>query len=251
MITRLSDEELERYARHLVLPEVGGHGQRKLRAAKVCVIGAGGLGAPCLMYLAAAGIGTLGIVDDDTVSLSNLQRQILYTSSDLGRSKVVCAAAALEKINPHTTIMPYDQRIDAANARDILANYDLVADGCDNFATRFAVADACAVLEIPLVSAAVGQFDGQITTLKPYCGNNPSYRDLVPQVPAAGSVPTCAQVGILGALTGVVGSLQAMEVIKQALGIGSGLVGRLLLYDARDMRFQYVSYGKGKNAGSD
>ncbi len=240
----LSQEELERYARHIVLHDVGGAGQQKLRAARVCVIGAGGLGSPCLLYLAASGIGTLGVIDHDTVSLSNLQRQILYTSTDPGKSKATQARTVLQTANPHIAVQAHAQRIDTCNARDLLDGYDIIADGSDNLETRFAVADACADLRLPLVSAAVGQFDGMITTLKPWRDNNPSYENLMDRTPAARNAPTCAEVGILGALTGVIGSLQAMEVIKEVLGLGTGLVGRILLYDARDIRFHMLRYSR-------
>ena len=243
----LSSEELERYARHIVLPEIGGPGQQKLKRARVLVIGAGGLGAPVLEYLAAAGVGTLGIVDDDHVSLSNLQRQVIHDTQSVGISKAESAQATIGRINPHVTVELHKLRLTAENAGALIADYDLVIDGSDNFETRYAVADASAAVKRPLVHAAVGRFDGSITVLKPFETNadgrrNPSYRDLFPEPPPAGLVPSCAQAGVLGALTGVMGTLQAMEAIKLITGIGEPLVGRLLLYDALGARFDTVRY---------
>lgn len=237
----LSDEELERYARHVLLKEVGGPGQQRLKGAKVLVIGAGGLGAPVLMYLAAAGVGILGVVDDDAVSLSNLQRQIIHRTASIGEPKTVSAAETIVAINPHVAVRRHQMRLDAANALDIVGAYDIVADGSDNFPTRFLVSDACFLAKKPLVSAAVGQFDGQISTFKPHerapDGTPwPSYRCLHPEAPPPGLVPSCEEAGIVGALTGVVGSLQAIEVIKELLGIGESLAGRLLMYDALGAR---------------
>jgi len=243
----LSAEELERYARHIVLPEIGGPGQQRLKKARVLIVGAGGLGAPLLAYLAAAGVGTMGIIDDDTVSLSNLQRQIIHDTDSLGMKKVGSATQAIRRINPHVTVEEYPLRLDAANAESVVAAYDIMADGSDNFATRYAVADACAILKRPLVTAAVGRFDGTLTVLKPYetakdGRPNPSYRDLFPEEPPEGLVPSCAEAGILGALTGVMGTLMAMEVIKLIAGVGEPLVGRLLMYDALGARFETISY---------
>ena len=242
----LSPEELERYARHIVLPEIGGPGQQKLKRARVLVVGAGGLGAPVLQYLAAAGVGTLGIVDDDTVSLSNLQRQVIHDTASVGKSKLDSAKVAIERINPNVSIELHNQRIDSGNVAAIVAQYDVAADGSDNFETRYAVADACAAERRPLVHASVGRFDGQVTVLKPYeTGDgrpNPSYRDLFPEPPPEGLVPSCAEAGIIGALTGVMGTLQAMEVVKLITGIGEPLIGRLLLYDALAARFDTIRY---------
>lgn len=243
----LSPDELERYARHIVLPEVGGPGQQKLKRARVLVIGAGGLGAPVLQYLAAAGVGTLGLVDDDTVSLSNLQRQVIHETAAIGETKNASAARAIGRINPGVRVETHDFRLTANNARDLVRRYDVVADGSDNFDTRYAVADACEAEERPLVHAAVGRFDGSITVLKPFETDgegrqNPSYRDLFPEPPPPGMVPSCAEAGVLGALTGVIGTLQAMEVIKLITGIGQPLVGRLLLYDGLGARFDTVKY---------
>jgi molybdopterin/thiamine biosynthesis adenylyltransferase len=240
----LSAEEIERYARHIVLAEVGGAGQQRFKAARVLVIGAGGLGAPAALYLAAAGIGTIGIADDDVVSLANLQRQIIHTTGRVGTPKVESAEAALTALNPHVAVVPHQLRLTAANAREILSGYDIVADGSDNFATRYLAADLCAELRIPLVTAAVGRFDASVTVLKPYEGDNPSYRDLFPDQPPEGLLPACAEAGILGALTGVIGSIQALEVLKLAAGIGEPLVGRLLLYDALAQRFDEIRYGR-------
>jgi len=244
---KLSGEELERYARHIVLSDIGGPGQQKLKAAKVLVVGAGGLGAPAIQYLAAAGVGTIGVVDDDVVSLSNLQRQVIHPTGRIGEKKVESVRASVAEINPHVTVLTHDMRLDAANAADLVSGYDIVADGSDNFATRYAVADACAEARVPLVTAAVGRFDGSITTLRPFEIDsegrpNPTYRDLFPDQPPDGMLPTCAEAGILGALTGVIGSMQALEVIKEIAGVGESLVGRLILYDARAARFQTIRY---------
>jgi adenylyltransferase/sulfurtransferase len=243
----LTPEELERYARHIVLREVGGPGQAALKRARVLVIGAGGLGAPLLMYLAAAGVGTLGVIDDDAVALSNLQRQIIHGTGDLGGAKVASAAAAIARLNPHVAVETHAMRLAAANALDLVARYDLVADGSDNFATRYLVSDACFLAGKPLVTAAVGTFDGTLTTIRAHQRGadgrpNPTWRCLFPEPPPAGSVPACAEAGILGALTGVVGSLMALEVIREIVGFGQGLVGRLLMIDARAMRFETLSY---------
>ncbi|MGO4559550.1 molybdopterin-synthase adenylyltransferase MoeB [Rhizobiales bacterium 3FA27D7] len=243
----LSDEELERYARHVVLPEIGGPGQQKLKRARVLVLGAGGLGAPVLEYLAAAGVGTLGIVDDDIVSLSNLQRQIIHDTGAIGQSKGESAGAAIARINPHVTVELHTLRLTVENAAEIVRDYDVVVDGSDNFETRYALADACAAEKKPLVHAAVGRFDGSITVLMPFAKGadgrpHPSYRDLFPEAPPPGLVPSCATAGVVGALTGVIGTLQAMETIKLIAGIGEPLVGRLLLYDALGARFDTIRY---------
>jgi molybdopterin/thiamine biosynthesis adenylyltransferase len=247
MTTAFTPDELERYARHIVLPEIGGAGQQRLKRARVLVVGAGGLGAPVLQYLAAAGVGTLGVVDDDTVSLSNLQRQVIHDTASVGDAKNASAARSIGRINPGVSVEAHDFRITAENARALVRRYDVVADGSDNFDTRYAVADACEAEQIPLVHAAVGRFDGSVTVLKPFEAGadgrqNPSYRDLFPEPPPPGMVPSCAEAGVLGALTGVVGTLQAMEVIKLVAGIGEPLVGRLLLYDGLGARFDTVKY---------
>jgi molybdopterin-synthase adenylyltransferase len=238
----LSAEELERYARHIVVPEVGGPGQAKLIRAKVLVIGAGGLGAPLLLYLAAAGVGTIGICDDDTVSLSNLQRQVIHTTARVGDYKTASARATLGDINPHPKIIEHRIRMDANNALDIIKDYDIVADGSDSFTTRFMVSDACYFARKTLVSAAVGQFDGQISTYKPH-ENSPSgepwptYRCFIGDLPARGLFPACEEAGIIGALPGIIGSMQAMEIMKEILEIGESLAGRLVMYDALATRF--------------
>lgn len=241
-------DEIERYARHLVLAEVGGPGQAKLKAARVLVVGAGGLGAPLIQYLAAAGIGTIGIADDDTVSLSNLQRQVIHGTPDLGRPKIESAAEAVHRLNPHVAVEGHALRLDAANATDLIAQYDVVADGSDNFATRYCVSDACFHAGRPLVTAALGRFDGTLTTIRAHeTGSdgrpNPTYRCLFPNPPPPGTVPPCAEAGVLGALAGVMGSLMAMEVIRAVAGFGEPLVGRLLMVDARSMRFETLHYG--------
>jgi adenylyltransferase/sulfurtransferase len=249
----LSSDEIERYARHLVLQDIGGPGQAKLAAARVLVIGAGGLGAPLLQYLAAAGVGTLGIVDDDIVSLSNLQRQVIHGTADVGRAKVASAEAAIRRLNPHVAIDVHPTRITPDNGRALVRGYDIVADGSDNFATRYAVADACFAESKPLVTAALGQFDGSLTTIRghetgPDGRPNPTYRCLFPSPPPAGAVPTCAEAGVLGALAGFMGSLMAMEVIREIVGFGEGLVGRLLMVDARAMRFETIGYERAPGA---
>ncbi len=243
-----SESEVERYARHLVLRDIGGPGQQKLKAARVLVVGAGGLGAPLVQYLAAAGVGEIGIVDDDLVSLSNLQRQVIYTTDDIGKRKVDCAVAFAARLNPHVKLTPIAKRVDAENAPILVADWDIVADGSDNFATRYAVSDACFYERRPLVTAAIGAFDGSLTTLRPFESSassapNPTYRCLFPEPPPPGSVPSCEEAGVIGALAGLLGSLMAHEVIREIIGFGEGLVGRLLLVDMAHMRFETVSYG--------
>jgi adenylyltransferase/sulfurtransferase len=241
----LTAQEIERYKRHLVLREVGGQGQQKLKAARVLVVGAGGLGSPMLMYLAAAGVGTIGIIDDDRVSLDNLQRQIVHATPQVGVAKVESAADTIARLNPHVKVETCEQRLDAANALDIISRYDVVADGSDNFATRYLVSDACYLARKPLVFAAVGQFDGYLSTFKPYDKGPdgqpyPTYRCVFPAPPPPGTVANCAEVGVLGAAVGVVGTLQVTEVLKEILGLGEGLAGRLLLYDALAARFTEI-----------
>ena len=243
----LTTEELERYARHIVLREVGGPGQAALKRARVLVVGAGGLGAPVLLYLAAAGVGTLAVVDDDRVSLSNLQRQVIHTTPDIGRRKVDGAEAAIARLNPHVAVETHMERLERVNALELISKYDIVADGSDNFATRYLVSDACYFARKPLVTAAMGTFDGTLTTIRAYeraadGRPNPTYRCLVPEAPPPGTVPACAEAGVLGALAGVLGSLAALEVIREIVGFGEGLVGRLLMVDARSMRFETLRY---------
>jgi molybdopterin-synthase adenylyltransferase len=243
----LSEAELERYARHIVLREVGGPGQAALRRARVLVVGAGGLGAPALLYLAAAGVGTLGVIDDDVVSLSNLQRQVIHATPDLGVSKVDSAAAVIGRLNPHVAVERHPARLTAQNALELLARYDIIADGSDNFSTRYLISDACYFAKRPLVTAALGPFDGTLTTIRAHekaadGRPNPTYRCLFPEPPPPGTVPACAEAGILGALAGVIGSMAALEVIREIVGFGEGLVGRLVMLDARAMRFETLRY---------
>ena len=236
-----SETEIARYSRHILLPEVGGTGQARLRAARVLVVGAGGLGSPLLLYLAAAGVGTLGVVDNDAVELSNLQRQIAHGTGDLGRLKVDSATAAARRINPEVTIEPHATRLGADNVAALVGAYDLVCDGTDNFATRFLVADACVAARRTLVSAAVLRFEGQLATFKPHAGPDlPCYRCLYPAPPPPDLVPSCSEAGVLGAVTGVMGTLQATEVLKEILGIGETLAGRLLIWDALATRFRTI-----------
>lgn len=227
----MTDDELDRYARHIVLREIGGPGQAKLRRARVLSVGAGGLGAPLLMYLAAAGVGTLGIVDDDTVDLSNLQRQVIHATQAVGRAKTDSAADTLARVNPGVGVARHALRLTSGNAGEVVAGYDLVCDGSDNFETRYLVNATCARLGIPLVAGAIGQWDGQLSLHDPARGG-PCYACVFPDPPAAGLAPSCAEAGVVGALPGVVGSLMAMEVIKHVCGAGETLRGRLLVYDA-------------------
>jgi molybdopterin-synthase adenylyltransferase len=238
----LSADELERYARHIVLREVGGPGQAALKEASVLVIGAGGLGAPALMYLAAAGVGTLGVVDDDIVSLSNLQRQVIHTTPDIGRRKVDSAAEQIHALNPHVKFAAHATRLDAGNAMSLIGGYD-------NFETRYLVSDACFLAARPLITAALGMFDGSLTTIRAHEKNaqgefNPTYRCLFPEPPPPGTVPACAEAGVMGALAGVLGSMMALEAIREIVGFGEGLVGRLLMVDARAMRFETLRYAR-------
>lgn len=234
----LSDEELDRYARHLVLREVGGLGQAKIRRARVLIVGAGGLGSPAALYLAAAGVGTLGLVDDDAVSLSNLQRQILFRTADIGRPKVEAGAEALKALNPGVQIRSHELRLTAANAMEIVADYDIVADGSDNFATRFLLNDACFFAQKPLVSAAVTEFEGQLSTYKAYEPGCPCYRCLFAAPPPPGTTPNCSETGVLGAAAGVMGSLQGLEVLKEIAGLGTGMAGKILTYKALTAEFR-------------
>ena len=238
----LSDEELERYARHIVLRDVGGTGQSRLGAARVLIVGAGGLGSPALLYLAAAGVGTIGIVDFDHVSLSNLQRQVAHATGDVGRLKTDSASDAIAAINPHVRVERHPVRLTAENALDLIGRYDIVADGSDNFPTRFLVNDACFFAKKTLVSAAVTEFDGQLATFKAHERGRPCYRCLFPEAPPPGTVPSCSETGVLGAAAGVMGTLQALEVIKEITGIGESMAGRLLIYEALATRFRTVSF---------
>lgn len=242
----LSSEEIERYKRHIILKELGIQGQQKLKQARVLVIGAGGLGSPLLLYLAAAGVGTIGIIDDDIVSLSNLQRQIAHDTDNVHMPKTESAAQRIAQINPHVTVEQHNCRLTIDNAIEIIGQYDIVADGSDNFATRYLVNDACFFAQKPLVFAAIGPFDGHITTFRAAEKNeqdepNPNYRCIFPKAPPPGTVASCSEIGVLGAIAGVVGTLQATETIKEITGIGEGLVGRLLLIDTLTCQFQSVN----------
>ena len=237
----LSSDETKRYARHLVLRGVGGEGQQRLKSARVLVVGAGGLGSPVIAYLAAAGVGTLGIVDHDTVALSNLQRQIVHRTEDVGTLKTESAERFVSALNPHVMIETHNQKLKAGNAELLAGVHDLVLDGTDNFETRRIVAEACATVGRPLVSGAVSMLDGQVTTFVP---GGPGFRDLYPYDPDPDDLPSCEAVGILGAVTGVVGALMAMEAIKLITGLGDPLAGRLLLYDGRASGFTEIDYGE-------
>jgi len=234
-----TEAELQRYSRHILLAEVGATGQARLRAARVLVVGAGGLGSPLALYLAAAGVGTIGIVDHDALDLSNLQRQVAHATARIGRNKAESAAETLRALNPETRIEVHPRRLDAGAARDLIPRYDLVCDGTDNFATRFLLGDACHLMGRPLVSAAVLRFEGQLATFRSHEGSpHPCHRCLHPEPPPAGLVPTCSEAGVLGAVTGVMGTLQATEALKLILGLG--VSDGLLLWDALDMRFRTV-----------
>ena len=238
----LTDAQFERYARHLILEEVGEEGQARLMASRILVVGAGGLGSPLLLYLAAAGVGTLGVIDDDTIDLSNLQRQIIHPTERIGMRKVDSARQTLAAVNPEVVVETHALRLDASNAAALIARYDLVADGSDNFATRYLLNDACFAERRTLVGAALSPFDGQLSTFKAYLGPpHPCYRCLFREPPPADLVPRCETAGILGAVAGVVGTLQATEVLKELLGLGDGLSGTLLLYDALRAGFHKIA----------
>jgi len=241
MTMDFSDTEIERYARHILLADVGGTGQAKLRAARVLVVGAGGLGSPVLLYLAASGVGHITVVDDDTVELSNLQRQVAHQTASLGQNKAISAATTARAINPLVEVVPLGARLDAANAPELIANHDIICDGSDNFRTRFLLADACFLGRRTLVSAAVLRFEGQVSVFKPHLGG-PCYRCLYPTPPPEGMVPSCSEAGVLGAVTGVMGTLQATEILKDIMGIGESLSGRLLIWDALAMQFRTIRF---------
>ncbi len=238
----LDAAEIRRYSRHLILPEVGTEGQKRLKAAKVLMIGTGGLGSPLGLYLAAAGVGTLGIVDFDVVDDSNLQRQVLFGISDVGRPKIEAAAARLRDINPHIRIVPYETRLESSNALDLFRDYDLVVDGTDNFPTRYLVNDACVLLGKPNVYGSIFRFEGQVSVF--WGARGPCYRCLFPEPPPPGLVPSCAEGGVLGVLPGIIGALQANEVIKLIVGAGDPLIGRLVLFDALKLRFRELKLRK-------
>ena len=243
MSVDFTEDQIQRYARHILLPDVGGTGQEKLLESKVLVIGAGGLGSPVLMYLAAAGVGTIGVIDDDRVELSNLQRQIVHATDSVGVDKVESAAKTLRAINPDVNVVTYKDRFGPANALDLIGQYDLVTDGSDNFATRFLVNDAAYFARRPLVTGAILRFDGQLATFKNFPGGHkdgPCYRCIFREPPPPGQIPTCSEAGVLGALCGTVGSLQATEVIKELLGIGESMSGQLLVYDALGTQFRRI-----------
>ncbi|UTW55331.1 molybdopterin-synthase adenylyltransferase MoeB [Kordiimonas sp. SCSIO 12610] len=240
-----TDEQLERYSRHLVLKEVGGAGQVALLNARVLVIGAGGLGAPLLMYLAAAGVGTIGIIDDDHVELSNLQRQIIHRTQDIGVRKTASAAKRINNLNSDVKLELHPTRLTPENAEDLIGSFDIIADGCDNFETRHLVNDACVKLGKTLVSAALGPYEGQIATFKPHANSDyPCYRCFLPHTPGEDEQRTCADTGILGAVAGVVGSLQALEILKEILGIGESLAGKIMLFDALAMTSRIIGLPK-------
>lgn len=240
---QLSESEIQRYSRHIILQDVGGKGQLKLKRAKVLLIGAGGLGSPAGLYLAAAGIGTIGLVDGDVVDLSNLQRQIMHSTATLGKPKVESGKQTLSAINPEITVNTYHQLVDADNIIPLISQYDIVLDGSDNFTTRFLVNDACFFAKKTLISASMFRFEGQLTAIKPHQGF-PCYRCLYPEPPPAGLVPNCQEAGVLGVLAGTMGILQASEAIKEILGIGETIADKLVIYDALDMKFRKVSRPK-------
>ncbi|MBI3328901.1 MAG: molybdopterin-synthase adenylyltransferase MoeB [Nitrospinae bacterium] len=233
-----SEEEIRRYSRHIVLPEVGGNGQKRINRAAVLVVGAGGLGSPVAFYLAAAGVGKIGIVDNDVVDISNLQRQILHTTADIGRKKVESARETLRELNPNLEVVPYDLRLNASNVLDVIREYDVIAEGSDNFPTKFLLNDACVMTNTPLSMAGIFRFSGQMLTVLPHEG--PCYRCLIPQPPPPGAIPSCQEAGVFGAMAGAVGVVQATEILKLILGKGELLSGRLLLFEALQMRFEPI-----------
>lgn len=239
-MTDFTEDQIHRYARHIILPEVGGEGQRKLLDSKVLIVGAGGLGSPSALYLAAAGVGTIGLADFDDVELTNLQRQILHRSDDVGRAKTDSGAETIRALNPGVNVVRIDHKLDSSNALGVLEGFDLVLDGSDNFPTRYLLNDACYLTKKPLVSGAIFRFEGQITSFDARRDDSPCYRCLFPSPPPPGSVPNCEQAGVFGVLAGTIGTLQATEVIKLVCGIGEPLVGTLLLYDALEARFTRV-----------
>jgi len=242
---KLTDSQIERYSRQLILPNIGGKGQEKILNAKVLVIGAGGLGSPVLLYLASAGVGKIGIVDCDKVELNNLQRQIVHSTSTVGKPKVDSAKERLNAINPEIEVVPYDLRITSSNIMDIVRDYDIVVDGSDNFPTRFLVNDACVLSKKPLSHGGIFRFDGQAITILP--GESACYRCLFPEPPPPGLVPSCQEAGILGVVAGIIGTIQANEVLKYILGTGDLLAGRLLVFNALDSSFRQVKVPKDPN----
>jgi molybdopterin/thiamine biosynthesis adenylyltransferase len=241
----LTGEQVERYSRHIILSEVGGRGQEQLLAGRVLLVGAGGLGSPAGLYLAAAGVGTIGVIDSDVVDLTNLQRQVLHGTSDVGKPKVESAEASMAEINPDVQIRTYRERLTADNASEILADYDFIIDGTDNFPSKFLVADACHFAGKPYSHAGILRFEGQTITVLP--GQTTCYRCVFKQAPPAGAVPSCSQAGVLGVLAGVIGSIQATEAVKFLLGIGELLTGRLLVYDALKMRIRTIHVNRNRD----
>ncbi|MBS3136317.1 molybdopterin-synthase adenylyltransferase MoeB [Candidatus Woesearchaeota archaeon] len=239
-----TEEEIKRYSRHIILPEIGGTGQSKLKKARVLCVGLGGLGSPVALYLAAAGIGTLGLIDMDKVDISNLQRQVIHSTKDIGRLKVESAKEKIKAINPGVTVNTYTEAISSKNVKEVIAGYDIVIDGCDNFATRYLVNDACFFAGKPNVYGSVFRFEGRASL---FCKEGPCYRCMHPHPPPPGEVPSCEEAGVLGVLPGIIGVIQATEAIKHILGIGRSLKGRLLLYDALDMSFREVKIKKDRN----
>jgi adenylyltransferase/sulfurtransferase len=238
---KFSDEQIHRYSRQLILPGIGGKGQRKLAEARVFIMGAGGLGSPAALYLAAAGVGTIGLADFDRVELHNLQRQILHRTPDVGLLKVESGKRTLESLNPEVKVKTYSERITSSNIRETIRDYDLVLDGSDNFPTRFLVNDACFLEKKTLISGAILRFDGQLSTFKPHAGG-PCYRCLFPEPPPPGTVPSCQEAGVLGAVAGIIGLLQANEALKEILDLGNAMVGRLLMFNALNPSFDEVKF---------
>jgi adenylyltransferase/sulfurtransferase len=243
---KFSDEQIHRYSRQIILPGIGGKGQKKLAEAKVFILGAGGLGSPAAIYLAAAGVGTVGLADSDVVELHNLQRQILHRTADVGFPKVESGRRTLESLNPEVRVQTYDERITSANIREIIKAYDLVLDGSDNFSTRFLVNDACYFEKKTLISGAILRFDGQLSTFKPHVGG-PCYRCLFPEPPPPGFVPSCQEAGVLGVVAGIIGILQANEALKEILGLGESLAGRFLMFNALNLSFHEFKIQKNPN----
>ena len=243
---KFSEEQIHRYSRQMILPGIGGRGQRKLAEAKVFIMGAGGLGSPAALYLAAAGVGTIGLADFDRVELHNLQRQILHRTPDVGQLKVESGKRTLESLNPEVQVRVYSERVTSASVRQIIRDYDLVLDGSDNFPTRFLINDSCFFEKKTLISGAILRFDGQLSTFKPHAGG-PCYRCLLQEPPLPGTIPSCQEAGVLGAVAGVVGLLQANEALKEILGIGQSMAGRFLFFNALSLNFSEAKIEKNPN----
>ena len=242
---RLNDERIERYSRQILLPQVGGEGQEKLLVSKVLIVGAGGLGSPVASYLAGAGVGTIGIVDSDTVELSNLHRQMIYSSDDIGKKKAIAAQSRLQIVNPDVKVVPYVLRLNSGNIMEVIKDYDIVVDGSDNFPTRYLVNDACVLAKKTLVFGAFFRFEGQAMVIKP--GEGPCLRCMFPSPPPPGLIPSCQEAGVLGALAGVIGLIQATETLKLILGIGKSLIGKLILFDALEMDLTKLNVKRDEN----